>query len=202
MGGALYSLVLAPAAILYFADIPERPEPSRLPCWRDHASIYVAGGRGATPDDESLDHWAGSASFEVLRRGFIAEARVEHFRVPEYLQYRTARVGRLSHPLPVIAGGVTIGYREVRGPRAHDGLEIGFPFIAGHRAWWMRFETAYVLSTRQSSWNYRLQSEWLLGRGPFIVGFAAELQAWEIRRRGRLSPGTLAVLLGMTSRWQ
>jgi hypothetical protein len=108
--------------------------------------------------------------------------------------------GRLTHPHPALAGGVTLGYRAVRGPRAHDGLEVAFPFVGGGLRGWVRAEAAYVVSLKQSSWNYRLQGERLLGRWPVFAGFCVDLKAWEIRRRGKLSHGTLAVLLGRTYR--
>ncbi len=200
--GALYSLVLAPAGILYFIETPVRAEPSRLGFWKDHVSLYLAGGDASSSADSvaPLQTLAGSASVEVLKGGFLIEARLEHFRVPEPLRYTTVRVGRLSHPRPEVAGGVTLGYRHVRGPRAHDGLEIGFPFIAGGPGGWVRMEAAYVVSLKQSSWNYRLQWERLLGRGPFFVGANLELKAGEIRRRGELSHGVLGILFGTTNR--
>jgi hypothetical protein len=202
MLAALYMLLIAPAGIVYVVETPPRPEPTRLGFWKDHMSLHFAGGDASSNADSvaPLRTWAGSASVEVLAGGFLAEARVEHFGVPDPLRYTTLRVGRLSHPRPEVAGGVTLGYRHVRGPRPHDGLEIGFPFIGGGPGGWVRFETTYVISLRQSSWNYRLQWERLLGRGPFFVGANLELKAWEIRRRGELSHGVLGILVGTTNR--
>jgi hypothetical protein len=199
---ALYAIVLAPAGILFFREAPTRAEPSRLGFWRDHVSLYLTGA-AADVDAEYLyipaQAGSGSASVEMVKRGFLAEARVEHFEVPE-LRYATLRVGRLSHPLPTVAGGVTLGYVDVRGPRPYDGVEIGFPFIAGGPGGWVRFEAAYVISLRQSTWNYRLQWERLLRRGPFFVGANLELKGWEIRRRGQLSHGVIGILFGTTNR--
>jgi hypothetical protein len=116
--GALYAVVLAPAGILYFIETPPRAEPSRLGFWKDHASLYLAGAvADFDADSLGVQIGAGSASVEVLMGGFLAEARLEHFHVPEPLRYATLRVGRLSHPRPEVAGGVTLGYRHVRGPR-------------------------------------------------------------------------------------
>jgi len=199
--GVIYGLVLAPAWIPQFLDPPAPGAPTRLGYWRDHASLSFAGGGAATPEDEG---WAGSAAFEVLRGCLIAEARLEHFRLnvgpPVALQYRSARVGRLSRPNPGIAAGVMLGYRDVRGPRAHDGVEVAFPFIGGGPAGWVRLEAAYVVSLRQSSWNYRAQWQRRLGGGPFFAGLDLELKAWEIRRRGELSHATLGAVFGTTFR--
>jgi hypothetical protein len=61
-------------------------------------------------------------------------------------------------------------------------------------------ETAYVMSLKQSSWNYRLQAEQLLDQGQVFVGLSLELKSWEIRRHGELSHLTLAMSLGTTNR--
>ena len=201
MLAALYAVLIAPASLLYIAETPARAEPSRLGFWKNHTSLYLAGAvADFDADSLGVEIGAGSASVEVLVAGFLAEARLERFQYPEPLRYTTVRVGRLSHPFPEMAGGVTLGYRHVRGPRPHDGLEIGLPFVAGGPGGWVRFETAYVISLRQSSWNYRLQWERLLGRGPFFVGANLELKAWQIRRRGELSHGVLGILFGTTNR--
>jgi hypothetical protein len=185
----------------YYLAPSLRSEPNRLGFWRDHGSLYATGGLGATGRGEGLGaSGTGSAGVELLRRGIVAEARVEQFRVPERLQYRTVRVGRLGQPAAMVAAGVTLGYRDARGSRAHEGVEVGFPFVAGRQREWLRFEAAYVVSHRQSSWNYRLQGERLIGRGPFFAGMNVELKAWEIRRHGELSHGTLALLFGTTYR--
>lgn len=201
MQAALYAALFAPAAIAYIAE-ERRREPSRLGFWRDHASLYLAGGGGVAnaANGDCLTRVAAAAAIEILMRGFLVEARVEHFAVPEYLRYRSLRVGRLRHPDPAMAAGITVGYRDVSGPRAHDGVEIGFPFVAGGRTRWLRMEAAYVMSFRQSSWNYRLQGERLLGDGPFFVGLGVDLKAWEIRRHGELSHATLMMSFGTTNR--
>jgi hypothetical protein len=97
-----------------------------------------------------------------------------------------------------MAGGVMIGYRDVRGPRPHDGVEVAFPFVVGGSGGWVRLETAYVMSPKQSSWNYRLQWERLQGNGPVTLGIRLDLNSWELRNRGRLSHGVLGILIGTT----
>jgi hypothetical protein len=200
--GALYAFFIAPAWIPYFIDPPAPGAPTRLGFWRDHASLYLAGG-GTMAED---GRWAGSATVEALRGRVFGEARLEYFHLntapQEILRYYTLRVGRLGHPNPEIAAGVTLGYRGVRGPRAHDGVEVGFPFIAGGPNGWVRFETAYVISLiNQWTWNHRVQWERRLHRGPYFAGVGLELKSWALRRRGELSHGTLTVLFGTTSTW-
>lgn len=201
MGVALYGAVFAPPWITSLLPATPADTPSRLGFWRNHLSIGLTVGPGGTQQG----HWpevtdAGSVNAEMLYRGVLVEMRAEHFRVPEYLLYRTIRVGRLTHPAPMIAAGFTVGYREVRGPRPHDGFELALPLIAGGRTSWWRLETSYVASEKQSSWNYRLQWERLVGRGPFFMGANMELKSWEIRNRGELSHGALGVLFGTAYR--
>ena len=197
--GVLYAVVLAPAWMPDFFDPPPPGAPKRLGFWRDHASAFVAGDAASTPEDEG---WTGSGSVEVLRGRLYGEVRLEHFRLnvgpPVSLRYRTLRLGRMGHPNPQLAAGVTLGYRDVLGPRAHDGVEVGFPLIAGGPNGWVRLETAYVMSLKQSSWNYGARWQRRLRGGPFFAGLDLELKSWEIRRHGQLSHGTLGVLLGTT----
>ena len=195
--GVLYGFVLAPAWIPDFLDPPPPGAPTTLGFWRDHASLFVTGGGSSTPVAQG---WSGSGSLEVLRGRLYGEVRLEQFRVdvapPVSLQYRTVRIGRMGHPNPGVAAGVTLGYRDVLGPRAHDGVEVGFPLIAGGPNGWVRLETAYVMSLQQSSWNYGMRWQRRLGGSPFFTGLDLELKSWEIRRHGQLSHGTLGVMFG------
>jgi hypothetical protein len=195
--GVLYGLVLAPAWIPTFVDPPAPGAPNRLGFWRNHASLFLSGGGASTPEAEG---WTGSGSFEVLRGRLYGELRLEHFRLnvaqPVSLQYRTVRVGRMGHPNPKLAAGVTLGYRDVLGPRAHDGVEVGFPFIAGGPNGWVKLEAAYVMSLQQSSWNYGVRWQRRLAGGPFFTGLNLDLKSWELRDHGELSHATLGVLFG------
>lgn len=193
---ALYALVIAPSKLVELLDSTPASEPSRLAYWQNHVSIYVTGG-GSIPTDTGIaNEWAGSGVVEVVRRGLVMEARVERARIPEHLEYSTVRAGRLAHPAPNIAAGTMLGYRHVRGPRPHSGIEVGFPFIAGGRRSWVRLEAAYVFSLKQTSWNYRVQWERMLREGPLFTGISFELKSWEIRNHGEPSHGTVSVLVG------
>jgi hypothetical protein len=198
MEAVLYALAFAPAGIAALLQPDSSPpRDGGLGYWSNHVALYAAGGLASGRDGPVLGaSWTGSGSIEALRHGGFLELRVEQFRLLEHVEYRTVRVGRLFHPRAGAAGGVTLGYRSVHSLRAHEGIEVGFPFVGGGRATWMRLESAYVLSTKQSSWNYRLQAERRIGRGPLIVGCNAEFKTWEIRRHGQLSHGTFAILLG------
>jgi hypothetical protein len=197
---ALYAVVFAPSGLLKIAEQDTAQHGGPLGYWNDHVSFYVTGGLASGHDGPILGaSWTGSGNLEVLWRSTFAEARMEQFRLLDHVEYRTVRVGRLFHPDARMAGGVTLGYRSVRNLRAHEGVEIGFPFIYGGRNTWTRFEAAYVLSEKQSSWNYRLQWERRVGRGPFIVGCNVELKSWEIRNHGQLSHGMFAIVLGTTA---
>ena len=197
--GVLYGVVIAPAWIPAFLDPPAPNAPTRLGFWRNHASFYMSGSGVATYEDEG---WNASATMELLNGRVYAEARGEHYRLnvgpPMSLRYYTLRAGKLGHPNPGIASGVTLGYRHVEGPRDHDGVELASIFVGGGPEAWVRIEAAYVMSLKQSSWNHRLQWQRRLRSGPFIVGAGLELKSWEIRDQGELSHITLGILFGTT----
>jgi hypothetical protein len=123
--------------------------------------------------------------------------RSEHFRLPEYYHYRTVRLGYLAHPVPEVAGGMTLGYRDARGVSGHSGLEIALPFITGSREWWLRYEAAYVISTKMASWNYRFQGERLIRGGPFYVGAAVEGKTLPLRPGSKVSSIPITLVLGV-----
>lgn len=97
-----------------------------------------------------------------------------------------------------MARGITAGYRDVPGLRRQQGVEIAFPCVIGGPRTWTRLESSYVLSNRQSRWNYRLQWEHRPGGGPLIVGSHIELDSWKIRNHGALSHGSFGLLIGTT----
>ena len=212
MQAALYALVLAPGLLTtlpdHFGPVDTAPPPPRGPIrlgfWRDHASLSVAAGYAAgsrNPPLAGFESWTGAMSVEALVGRTFLEARLEQFRVPESMQYRTVRVGRFARPYPSVVGGVTLGYRDVRGPRPrHRGVEVGFPFVAGRPDWWVRLESDYVMSLHQSTWSYRVQYERLIAGGPFFAGAGVEFKTWEIRRQGELSHSLASIVLGTTRR--
>ena len=198
---ALYMFVVAPSGLLCFAAPDSAPYGERrLAFARDHLSVYVSGGAisASTDTDDVYSTWATLGAVELLVNQFLLEVRAERFLMPEELTYAGVRVGRMSRRYRTISGGATIGYRAVRGSRPHDGIEIAFPFVTGGPGGWVRFETAYVMSNKQSSWNYRVQWDRLQGNGPVFLGLRLDLNSWELRRRGRLSHGVFGVVLGTT----
>ena len=197
MQAALYAIALAPSGLLPLIAEDSSPHSDTLAYWRDHLSLYATEGLASGRRGPILGaSWTGSGSVELLLHGAFVEARVERFKLLSHVEYRTVRVGRLWHPLPPVAGGITIGYRSVRNLRAHEGVEVAFPFIAGRNDALLRFESAYVILNRQWTWNYRLQGERRLGRTPFSVGCNVEFKSWAIRNHGELSHGSFGLVLG------
>lgn len=62
-------------------------------------------------------------------------------------------------------------------------------------------ESAYGMSIKQSSWNYRVQYERRLGTSPLIASLTADFRSWEIRNHGELSHSVFSVGLG-TIAWR
>lgn len=201
MMAALYRVVIAPGGLLCLAMPDSQPDDGRrLAFARDHLRLYVSGGpiSAGTDTDDVYSTWASLAAAELLVNTFLLEARIERFLMPDELTYASIRVGRLSRRFRTITGGATIGYRDVRGARPHDGIEIAFPFVTGGPGGWVRLETAYVFSNTQSSWNYRIQWDRLQGNGPVFLGLRLDLNSREMSRKGRLSHGVFGVVLGTT----
>jgi len=196
---AFIALAAAPAGLAAIIPKDSTQHPGVLGFWSDHASFYFTEGLASGRDGPILGaSWTGSGSLEALRRGILLEVRVEQFKLLKHVEYHTIHVGRMFHTDGRMVGGVTLGYRSVRNLRAHEGVEVGFPFVRGGQNAWMRLESAYVMSAQQSSWNYRLQGERRVNGGPFIAGFTIELNSWELRDHGELSHGHFSLLLGTT----
>ena len=196
---ALYAVVIAPAGLMSIIPPDSAPVSNPLGYWNDHVSLYASGGLASGRDGPILGaSWTGTGSIELLRRGLIVEARLEQFQLLRQVEYRTLRAGRLWHSRARLAAGIMAGYRDVPGLRRQQGVEVAFPFIAGGSRTWMRWESSYVLSNRQSSWNYRLQWEHRPRGGPLIVGCNVELDSWELRNHGELSHGSFGMLVGTT----
>ena len=195
---AAIAIVAAPSLLLGILPKDSIRSAPALGYWNDRVSVYATEGLASGRRGPILGaSWTGSGSVELFRRGLLVEGRVERFKLLQHVDYLTARAGRLWHPAPPLAGGITLGYRSVPHLRKHEGIEVGFPFIVGRRNAWLRFETSYVMSNRQSSWNYRAQGERRLGRTPFLVGCNAELKSWEIRRYSEASHGSFGIVLGI-----
>ena len=191
---ALLLMPVAPAGLVLLVDTANLEFPP-LGFWAKRVAAYVTGGPAFA--DSAGETWAYSAGVEILARGFYAEARNEHFRLPHHIEYRTVRVGYLVHPVPETAGGVTIGYRDARGAQGHEGVEIGFPLITGSRSFWMRYEASYVISKTMQSWNYRMQAEYVFRGGPLYIGANVEAKTLPLRTGSKVSSIPLVVLVGV-----
>lgn len=167
-----------------------------LESWQRHVHAYVAAGPAFT-DEPGGSAWAHSENLEILRDGMYAEVRLEHFYLPDYLQYETVRVGYL-HGRRTLLGGATIGYREAHGVLGQSGLEIGLPLMISGRYGWGRVEPTYVVSRTGADWNFRGQIVWPRGDGRFFWGMNAEAKALPLPlRKGRgLTASTVALLFG------
>lgn len=192
---ALVMLAAAPPGLVLLMNKKSKGDPPVLGFWKDHVAAHVAGGVALAYSDSNS--WAYSASLEVLERGFYGELRTEHFRLPEYYSYRTIRIGYLTNPRPTVATGVTLGYRDTRRVSRHRGVEVGLPFVVGNRRRWVRLETAYVMSMRRSSWNFRWQGEWLVAGGPLYVGVNMEAKTLPLSTGSKVSSVPIAVLVGV-----
>ena len=199
---ALYALVFAPGAIPALIPKDSSRSGSSLGFADNHLAFYVTGGLASGRDGPVLGaSWTGSGRIQVFLRSALLEVRVEQFQLLEHVEYRTVRAGRLFRPNKHAIGGLTLGYRSVRNLAAHEGVEIAFPLIAGDAHTWVRVESGYVVSDKQSSWNYLLQLERRVGRGPLLIGCNVELKTLEIRNHGKLSHGNFALVLALTP-WQ
>lgn len=186
---------IAPGAAAFLLKREPGPQLAPLGYWDKRVSAHVAGGPAFA--DTSGETSAYSAGVEVLVRGWYAEVRNEHFRLPEHIEYRSARLGYLIHPVPEVAGGVTVGYREARGVRGHSGAELAFPFVAGSRTWWLRYEAAYVMGKEMVSWSYRMQAEFLFRGGPLYWGLNVEAKSLPLSIGSKVMAVPVALLVGV-----
>ncbi|HEU0014478.1 MAG TPA: hypothetical protein VFQ45_12385, partial [Longimicrobium sp.] len=95
---------------------------------RMHASLAAGGGGYA---NNRRGGWAGSVRAEAIVGRVYGEFRFERYNLGGSVRLRGGRVGYLLHPVPSLAGGVTVGYREASiDEDALEGLEIAFPFFS------------------------------------------------------------------------
>jgi hypothetical protein len=186
---------IAPGALALLLRKEPGPELPPLGFWERRLAVHAAVGGGVARSDSNT--CAYSAGVEILLRGIYAEARTEHFLFPKHIEYRTARLGYLFHPLPEAAGGITLGYRDAQGIPAHDGLEVAFPFVTGSRTWWLRYEAAYVFSRDTPSWSYRMQAEFLIRGGPLYAGLNVEAKSLPLRTGSKVFSIPLSVIVGV-----
>lgn len=188
----------APAAFTFGAtSFAPSGEPSGF--WRGHVAAYVTGGPVFTQNDDL--GWTHTESVEALARGAYAELRLEHYYLfPQHVQYGLARVGYLARPAPTVSGGVTIGYRGVRGPPIEgrqQGVEIAFPLLIDLGTRWWRFEPYYVASAQGVRWNYRIEGEWPIPGRPVVAGWRADAMSLRFRDRTRVDWFTIAAVVGI-----
>jgi hypothetical protein len=186
---------VSPGAVAFFLRKEPGPEFPPLGFWERRVAAHVSSGSGVARSDSNS--FAYSAGVEILFRGIYAELRTEHFELPHRIEYRTARLGYLIHPLPEVAGGVTLGYRDARGIRGHRGMEVAFPYIMGSRTWWLRYEAAYVFSSEMVSWSYRMQAEFLVRGGPWYLGFNVEAKSLPLRVGSKVTSVPISVIAGI-----
>lgn len=193
---AIVMAAVAPPSLLLLRDkTPDAPVPT-LGFLQDHVTAYVTGGVTYAFSSDT-NTWAYSAGVQILRRRLYGEVRSEYFVLPQYYYYRTLRIGYFFSPRSDLAAGVTLGYRAARRVAGHSGVEIGLPFIAGHERRWLRVETAYVVSRRAPSWNFRWQAEWLINGGPLYVGMNIEGKTLPLRPGSKVSSVPIALVLGL-----
>jgi hypothetical protein len=191
---ALLLMPVAPGGMILLMDTSNLEFPP-LGFWDGRIAAHVTGGPAFA--DSAGATWAYSAGVEILARGFYVEARNEHFRLPQHIEYRTVRLGYLLHPVPEAAGGITVGYRDARGVDDHEGIEVGFPFVTGGRKFWLRYEAGYVISKEMQSWNYRLQGEYVVRGGPLYIGATVEAKTLPLRTGSKVSAVPVVVVVGV-----
>lgn len=160
---------------------------------RSHVAVYGVAAENAVYDSSGAVY---SGSVEALWRGAFAEVRTQHIVFPHSYSYRIVHGGYLAHPWPGLMGGLTVGYRSVPALPRHEGVEVAFPLIAGNERAWARLETSYVAGRHMTSWNGRLQGEWVLRGGPLIAGFNIEAITLPLSRTSRPAAVPIGILLG------
>ncbi len=194
---ALAAALVAPPAFLLLA---RRTDTARsAPLFREnHVDVYLTGGPAFTTYIKGDVPWAHSESVEALWDGAYGELRLEHFYMPEYVQYATLRAGHFVHPVPFLSGGVTVGYRSAHGVSNQSGIEIGLPLVVGGLEGWCRVETTYVLSRRVANWNFRTQGIYPIPKRPLFAGLTFEMKSLELpfRDRGQFV-STASLLIGI-----
>lgn len=187
----------APSAFLSFID--STATPSRRQYGKTHLAAYLTGGPVASQNPDL--GWTHGQNIEVLAYGVLMDVRLEQFYLfPQHLGYVTSHLGFIMTSEYGLAGGITFGYRGVRGPPVigrQEGVEITLPLIWSRGDAWWRFESFYVGNTHGTNWNYRVQGEWPLGGTRYVAGVKAETMALPIRDRSDVSWVTLTALLGI-----
>lgn len=190
--------LVAPSALLLMGDewtcAEPEPWPGRV---GSHVAVYGAGGVAFTGDWRGgTAQWGG---VELLVRGVYAEARVDRYSLSDGVRMWDARAGYFLRPQNGIAGGVTVGYREVRDAPdewVQSGVLIGFPivFTACDEALpcWLHWEPTFVISDHGLAASPRARLDVRVPRTPFVARL--EFESRGVRRR---DPMALSIGLGL-----
>jgi hypothetical protein len=187
-------MVAAPSAVLLIKEKRDADTTGHLRVWpaRNHITVsFVGGGSWETPGKG----WVHAENLEVVKGHLHGELRVEdlHFSDLGSVQFQTIRAGYFLHRRALLRGGATVGYRNARGDRVQNAVEVGLPLEMGSERGWMRFEPTYVLSSAGVTWNYRLQGDFPIAHTPLLIGFNVEAKTL---RQGGAYFGTAALVLG------
>jgi hypothetical protein len=167
--------IVAPSALLLLAENPCPDEDDPRPAsWRNYVAVYGTGGFAVTGD------WRGGVAsaggVELMVRGVYAEARVDRYGISDGVRMWDARAGYLVRPFPEVAGGVTVGYRQVRdAPDAwtQGGVMVGFPFVlAGcseRNPCWFHWEPTYLLTGDGLAVSPRARVDVSVPRTPLVA---------------------------------
>src|SRR3954470_4606793 len=114
----------APSSFLSFID--STTTPSRREYGNTHLAAYLTGGPVASQNpDLGCTH---GQNIEVLAYSVLVDVRVERYYLfPQHLGYVTSHLGFIMPSEYGLAGGITFGYRGVRGPPVigrQEGIEI------------------------------------------------------------------------------
>jgi hypothetical protein len=195
--------LVIPASIVFGAVIAAAPAP--LARWvnfprdmgfmKNHVALHASLG-GRFSDGET---WANGLSLEIVRKPMLLELRAEDFWRPRHIRYFTARTGYLWHPKRAATGSLTVGYVHAEGTTSQTGLELGLPLFVGRETMTLRFEPAYVISSRGVLWNYRGQAEAYIGGGRYVIGGNVVRKSLRLTSKdeGALSPQAVTLVLGV-----
>ena len=161
---------LAPSALLLTPTCFD--DEQALGFWRDHVSVNATGGVMASDWHVAAMQ---SVGLEVLALGAYAEIRGDRYHRSDRVDVWEGRVGYLIHPYRSVAGGVTVGWREV--PDRPDGWSgggvlVGFPIMIAacgeHRPCWVQWEPTYMISDHGLGFTPRFRLAVPIPRTPLL----------------------------------
>ena len=201
----LYGLALAVTAALAapsaYALLPlDSTRDTVPPSSRPRLSAWASVGTAFSHNpDVGFTH---SENARLAVGNFRADLGVASFHlVPQRIEYLTGRIGWLGRQGCHAAGGVMIGYRGMRGPPIlgrQQGVEIGLPLVISTRRVRWRLESYYVVSRRETDWNFRLEADRLQrDRMPLFTGLKLELMSLPIGKAGGVRWGTFGAVIGL-----